>query len=151
MKPLTFREFLEAIGQGQWNKALENVTVENPLSDAFHALLLQFVRDFFLVGGMPAAINAYLQSQSYIEALYEQKSLLDIYRLDLAKYGKKKEFAHLQKLFEACPEFVAKHFRYSKINPESTTPQESINMHFESCIKQTSFLLCMRQEQMASL
>lgn len=122
MKPLSFREFLEAIGQGQWNKALENVTMENPLPDAFHALLLQFVRDFFLVGGMPAAINAYLQSQSYIEALYEQKALLDIYRLDLAKYGKKKEFAHLQRLFEACPELVAKHFRYSKIDPESTNP-----------------------------
>lgn len=122
MKPLSFREFLEAIGQGQWNEALEQVTLENPLPEAFHALLLQFVRDYFLVGGMPAAIKAYLQKQSYIEALYEQKALLDIYRLDLAKYGKKNEFAHLEKLFTASPEFVAKHFRYSKIDPASSNP-----------------------------
>ena len=122
MKPLSFREFLEAVGQGQWNQALENVTLETPLPDSFHALLNQFVRDYFIVGGMPAAIKAYIQSQSYIEALYEQKALLDIYRLDLAKYGRKKEFAHLQRLFEACPEFVAKYFRYSKIDPESTNP-----------------------------
>jgi uncharacterized protein len=54
--------------------------------------------------------------------LHEQKALLDIYRLDLAKYGKKKEFAHLQKLFERSPELVAKHFRYSKIDPEATNP-----------------------------
>jgi len=122
MKPLSFREFLEAIGQGQWNQALEDVTIENPLPEPFHALLMQFVRDYFLVGGMPAAIKAYLKSHSYIEALYEQKALLDVYRLDLAKYGKKKEFAHLQRLFEACPDLVAKHFRYSKIDPESTNP-----------------------------
>lgn len=122
MKPLSFREFLEAIGQGQWHEALETVTLDRPLPESFHTILLQFVRDYFLVGGMPAAVNAYIQSQSYIEALYEQKALIDIYRLDLAKYGKKKEFAHLQKLFESCPELVAKHFRYSKIDPQSTNP-----------------------------
>jgi len=122
MKPLSFREFLEAIGQGQWNEALESVTLEKPLPDAFHALLLRFVRDYYLVGGMPAAIKAYLQSQAYIEALYEQKAILDIYRLDFVKYSKKKEFAHLEKLFTTSPELVAKHFRYSKIDPESTNP-----------------------------
>jgi predicted AAA+ superfamily ATPase len=71
---------------------------------------------------MPAANKSYLQTQSYIEALHEQSALLDIYRLDLAKYGKKQEFTHLEKLFTMSPELVAKHFRYSKIDPESTNP-----------------------------
>lgn len=122
MKPLSFKEFLNAIGQGQWNEVLSNISIENPLPDAFHTLLLQFVRDYFLVGGMPAAIMTYLQSHSYVEALYEQKALLDVYRLDLIKYSKKKEFTHLERLYSACPELVAKHFRYSKIDPESTNP-----------------------------
>lgn len=122
MKPLSFREFLRAIGQGQWEEAIENTTLSTPLSEEFHHLLMQFVRDYFLVGGMPAAVNAYIQSQSYIEAIHEQRAILDIYRLDLAKYGKKNEFAHLQKLFERSPFFVARHFRYSKIDPESTNP-----------------------------
>lgn len=122
MKPLSFSEFLEAIGEGQWKEALGNISIENPLSETFHSLLIQFVRDYFLVGGMPAAIKAYQESQSYIEALYVQKALIDIYRLDLAKYGKKKEFAHLQRLFEVCPELVAKHFRYSKIDSEAANP-----------------------------
>lgn len=122
MKPLSFIEFLDAIGQGQWKEALETISLELPLPEAFHKLLMQFVRDYFLIGGMPAAVRAYIKSQSYVEALREQKALLDIYRLDLAKYGKKKEFAHLHQLFESCPELVAKHFRYSKIDPESTNP-----------------------------
>lgn len=122
MKPLSFREFLEAIGQGQWNETLESVSLENPLPVAFHELLLRLVRDYYLVGGMPLAIKAYIESKTYLEALYEQKALLDIYRLDLAKYSKKKEFAHLERLFSATPELVTKHFRYSKIDPESTNP-----------------------------
>ncbi len=122
MKPLSFIEFINAIGQGQWEEALKAISLENPLSDAFHSHLMQFVKDYFLIGGMPAAINAYRNSQSYIEVIREQKALLDIYRLDLAKYGQKKEFAHLQRLFESCPQLVVKHFRYSKIDPESTNP-----------------------------
>jgi uncharacterized protein len=122
MKPLSFSEYLEAIGQGKWREALESVSLDQPLPDAFHGHLMQFVRDYFLIGGMPAAVKSHVKSHSHIETLREQKALLDMYRLDLAKYGKKKEFAHLQKLFETSPEFVGKHFRYSKIDPESTNP-----------------------------
>ena len=122
MKPLSFREFMRAIGQGRWVEELEKISLENPLTEGFHHHLLEFVRDYFLIGGMPAAIKAYIQSQSYIETLREQKALLDIYRLDLAKYGKKNEFAHLQKLFERSPQLATKHFRYSKIDPESAHP-----------------------------
>jgi predicted AAA+ superfamily ATPase len=122
MKPLSFREFLRAIGQPQWEEELENVSLTTPFPEVFHNHLLKFVRDYFLVGGMPAAVNTYIRSQSYLETVREQKALLDIYRLDLAKYGKKNEFAHLQRLFEKAPYFVAKHFRYSKIDPESSNP-----------------------------
>ena len=122
MKPLSFREFLASIGQGQWKEQLESITLEKSIPQGFHNQLMQFVRDYFLIGGMPAAIKAYINSKSYMETLREQKALLDIYRLDLAKYGKKNEFAHLQTLFESSPQLVAKHFRYSKIDPESTHP-----------------------------
>lgn len=122
MKPLSFQEFMLAIGQGQWIEALEQVTLKNPLTEGLHNHVMQFVKDYFFIGGMPAAISSYIKSHSYLEVIYEQKSLLDIYKLDLAKYGKKKEFFHLQKLFELAPQFVAKHFRYSKIDPESSHP-----------------------------
>ncbi len=122
MRPLSFREFLHAIGQGQWEELLETISFEKPLSEAFHNLLIQFIKEYFLIGGMPAAVKAYIDTNSYVEVMREQKALLDIYRLDLAKYGQKKEFAHLQRLFEISPQLVAKHFRYSKIDPESTNP-----------------------------
>ena len=105
--------------RGNGKKLFEAVSLENPATNKFHPLLMQFVRDYFLIGGMPAAVNAYIKTRSYVEPMRVQKALLDIYRLDLAKYGRKKEFAHLQRLFEKCPDLVAKHFRYSKIDPES--------------------------------
>lgn len=122
MKPLSFSEFLDAIDQGQWKEGIKSITLQNPLSDPFHNLLLQFIRDYFLVGGMPMAVKSYARTKSYIEVQRDQKALLDMYRLDLAKYTKKNQFAYLQRLFEICPQLVAKHFRYSKIDPESTNP-----------------------------
>lgn len=122
MKPLSFLEFLDAIGQGQWKKAMEEITLENPFPEGFHNILLQYVRDYFLIGGMPAAVNSYVQSRSFVETMHEQQALLDMYRLDLVKYGKRKELAHLQTLFESSPQLVAKHFRYSKIDSECTHP-----------------------------
>lgn len=122
MKPLSFQEFMRAIGQGQWEEALQTISLDKPLQEAFHTLLLRYVKDYFLIGGMPAAVKAYKESNSYLEVLRVQKAILDIYRLDLAKYGQKREFAHLQRLFESCPQLVAKHFRYSKIDPESANP-----------------------------
>ena len=122
MKPLNFREFLHAIGQGQWEELLQQTHLNKPISQEFHTHLLQFVRDYFLVGGMPAAIQSYLHTRSYVEVQRVHRALLDVYRLDLAKYGQKNEFAYLQQLFEKAPFLVAKHFRYSKIDPESTNP-----------------------------
>ena len=122
MKPLSFREFLQAIGQGQWEELLGECDLGKPIPEEFHTHLLQFVRDYFLIGGMPAAVKSYVTSRSYVEVQREHRALLDIYRLDLAKYGQKNEFAHLQKLFNRAPFLVAKHFRYSKIDPESTNP-----------------------------
>lgn len=122
MKPLTFREFMQAIGQGQWEQLLQETDFHKTIPEEFHRHLLEFVREYFLIGGMPAAIRTYLNTRSYVEVQREHRALLDIYRLDLAKYGQKKEFSHLQKLFDQAPFFVAKHFRYSKIDPESTNP-----------------------------
>lgn len=122
MKPLSFLEFLEALGQKQWIEAIQTATDRDPISQDFHNLLMRFVRDYYLIGGMPKAILSYTKNNSYLEAIRTQTALLDLYRLDLGKYGKKKEFPYLQRLFEKAPLFVAQHFRYSKIDPESSNP-----------------------------
>lgn len=122
MKPLSFIEFLEAIGQGGLCKLLASTSIENPISGAVHEHILRFVRDFFFVGGMPAAVSRFSQTHSYLDCQRIQASILDFYRLDLAKYSKKNQYKNLHILFNRIPEFVGKHFKYSKIDPETSNP-----------------------------
>ena len=122
MKPLSFIEFLQAISQEQLLKLIEQASLEQPIPNDFHNHLLKFVKDYFLIGGMPQCINMFNQTKTYTEVLRSQAALLDVYRLDLGKYGRARQFPYLQRLFERAPELVAQHFRYSKIDPEASNP-----------------------------
>ena len=122
MKPLSFQEYLQAIGQGSLNEILASVTMENPLQEALHQHLLGFVRDFFFVGGMPKVVQKFSESRSYLECQRLQASILDFYRLDLAKYAKKTQFKNLDTLFRRLPQMIGQHFKYSHIDPESANP-----------------------------
>ncbi|MCE5319345.1 MAG: ATP-binding protein, partial [Parachlamydia sp.] len=122
MKPLSFTEFMQAIGQGGLNEMLETTTIDQPLSEVLHQHLLRYVRDFFFVGAMPAVVAKFQESNSYQDCLRLQASILDFYRLDLAKYAQKSQYKHLHTLFHRIPELVGQHFKYSKIDPHSANP-----------------------------
>lgn len=122
MMPLSFVEYLEAVGQGQLIELIETASLENPLDTFLHELLQNHVRDYFLVGGMPAVVNLYCKTNSYLEVLRRQKALLNVYQLDFAKYADKIQHHYLKRLFERAPEMVAKHFKFSKVDPEAPNP-----------------------------
>lgn len=122
MKPLSFMEYLQAIGQGGLNDILSTITVENPPPLELHQHFLRFVRDFFFVGGMPAVVAKFFQSHSYLDCQRIHATILDLYQLDLAKYGKKNQYKNLHILFDRIPELTGLHFKYSKIDPESANP-----------------------------
>jgi predicted AAA+ superfamily ATPase len=122
MGPLSFEEFLLAIEKKMLIKEIEHATLEKAVDPLAHKLLLEHVHEYCLVGGMPKVIKHYLQTNSYLEAQRHQIALYDLYRLDFGKYSKKTQARSLQRLFDRSPELVAKHFRYSKIDPESSNP-----------------------------
>jgi len=120
MKPLSFIEFLNANSQSGLVDLLSSISLENPISETLHEHLLQYVRDFFFIGGMPRIVDKFSQNQSFLACQHAQSAILDMYGLDLAKYSKKKEYKNLHILFDRIPEFVGQHFKYSKIDPESS-------------------------------
>lgn len=122
MRPMSFMEFLEAIGQSGLNEILSTVTIDKPLPEQLHRHLLNYVRDFFFIGGMPGVVEKFSKNLSYHDTQRVQASILDFYRLDLAKYGKKSQYKNLEYLFNKVPDFVGQHFKYSKIDPHSPNP-----------------------------
>jgi hypothetical protein len=84
VRPLSFFEFLRAVG----NDVAAEMVASKPreVSAASHDALLQAMRDYLVVGGMPAAVAAYAADRQRSAALEQQRELVRVYRDDFPKY-----------------------------------------------------------------
>lgn len=85
MYPMSFFEFLDNIGQ---YLLLEYLESENwSVIDAFHDKLVDYLRLYYFIGGMPEAVANYLQFQDLNEVRAIQEKILLGYENDFAKYA----------------------------------------------------------------
>lgn len=122
MHPLSFMEYLQAVDQQGLCEIVASMSLKNLPSEEIHNHLLRFVRDFFYVGGMPASAVKFSQNRSFLEVQRIQASILDFYRLDLAKYSKKSQYKNMELLYRRLPVLVGQHFKYNKIDSGSSNP-----------------------------
>lgn len=89
MYPLSFKEFLTAMDRPGWVEAIEKAGVDKPIFDALHNNLVEALRSFLLVGGMPASIAAWLEEHSYLKCAEIQEDIQQTYFDDFSKYSGK--------------------------------------------------------------
>ncbi|GAB5411373.1 MAG: ATP-binding protein [Chlamydiales bacterium] len=118
MRPLTFVEFLDSMGEAKMREHLKEITLENPPLAAIHNKYLDLLRLYLALGGMPEVIYEYSQTQDLSRCQKIQTTLLNSYRDDFGKYAKYTEYNHLRLLYERAPGVIAKWFKYSKIDPD---------------------------------
>lgn len=119
VKPLSFNEYLIANDAFKLPKLLTDTSVQNPIPDVVHDLLIKYVQQYFLVGGMPAAIAAYLRTNSFLKTQEIHAILLNVYQSDFNKYAKESQHKYLRLLFEKIPALIGTQFKYSKIDPDA--------------------------------
>ena len=68
---------------------------------------------------MPAVVDKYIETKSFLAAHRLQTVLLESYRNDFGKYASQAQFKYLQKFFERAPYLVGQHFKYVKIDPDA--------------------------------
>lgn len=122
MKPMSFIEFLEAIGRQSLIEQLHKISLKKPPSEAIHQEFLKYVHLYFLIGGMPEVIDTYRKEHSLLSCRRIQEMLLSAYKKDFGKYAPKTQHKYLQRIFEQAPHYVANNVRYSKIDPEASNP-----------------------------
>lgn len=86
MYPFSFDEFLLAQGLDTTVDFKHKATSLSPLPEAVHNKLVEQLKIFYLVGGMPAAITEWVESKSYIECTRVHNDILDTYQDDFSKY-----------------------------------------------------------------
>ncbi len=116
LKPCSFQEFLMACGDQKLLDCLSQVTLQSGVDRVIHELLLEKLRLYFFVGGMPEAIASYQKNKNLNLCRQVHASLLDTYRNDFGKYNRHVRSDYLQKLFDKAPGLVAQHFKYVAID-----------------------------------
>ena len=88
MYPMDFEEFLYANGIGEYaieamRKSFDN---QQGLSDTIHAKMLDLFKKYLIVGGMPDAVNTFVESRNILKIRSIQNEIHDLYEVDCTKY-----------------------------------------------------------------
>ncbi len=116
MKPLSFSEFLVAMGENKLLEIIDNLDWQKMPNIALHQHLLTLVKKYSVVGGMPRVVSEYASGNNLGECRKIQTIILRTYRDDFGKYASKIKHRYLQKIFYAVPKMVGKKFKYSQVD-----------------------------------
>ena len=122
--PLRFDEFLNALGQ----KHLVSLIQEHfeqmlEMPEEIHQELLYWYERYLYIGGMPAAVNQYMERESFINVPEVQNLILNAYIADMAKYTSDNESTKIRNAFLSMPAQLAKEnkkFQYKLIRKGAT-------------------------------
>lgn len=114
MYPLDFEEFISCVGIndtviGALREAWQNRTA---VDGFIHGKILELFRLYLVVGGMPAAVNKYLESNNLQEVMTMQQDIIRLYKRDIAQYDPNNKL-YIEKIFNLIPpELNAKNKRF---------------------------------------
>lgn len=104
MFPLDFEEFLWAMGCGK--EAVEAMklrfSANESLNDSMHNYMLQQFKIYLLVGGMPDAINKFLENRNIAQVRAIQQDILTLYKIDASQYDEEKKLV-IRKIYDMIP------------------------------------------------
>jgi predicted AAA+ superfamily ATPase len=113
--PMTFGEFLMA----DRHNDLYQILINNQLKEFHHPILLEELKKFYFIGGMPKSIQTYLDTDSFIEVRKIQEELIQTYVADFPKYGKRLNLERLSHVFREVPLHLGKKIIYQHIDRDS--------------------------------
>ena len=89
--PMTFDEFLMNSNNMLYHTIQKAYDAKNPLDAQIHELAMEQIYKYLLVGGMPEAVDAYIDSGNLLEAREILKALYDNYLADMELYQASQE------------------------------------------------------------
>lgn len=114
MFPLDFEEFISCVGvNDSVIGALREAWINRTAADEFvHGKIMELSRLYLVVGGMPAAVCKYLESNNLQEVMTAQQDIIQLYRRDIAKYDPDNKL-YIEEIFNLIPpELNAKNKRF---------------------------------------
>ncbi len=103
--PLSFREFLDATGNTMLKELFDSKNIDS--MDSFAPKAVDLLRKYYVVGGMPAAVDAFSQGAELSEVRKIQTDILDGYERDFAKHAPSRILSRMMEAWESIPSHLA--------------------------------------------
>ena len=125
MYPMDFEEFLWANGitEPMIDSLKNSLAAETPVPEALHNRFRQLLLQYTVVGGMPDAVQTFVDTKQMDAVLQIQRDIVRSYEDDMIKYADKKDKARIRECFESIPKQLSKEnkkFQYSVVKKGST-------------------------------
>ena len=132
MYPLDFEEYMWANGiqQSTFDYLKECYDTASRVSDTVHETLSKLFYSYLVVGGMPENVQIYVDTHDIAKVVMNQRSILDLYRLDIAKYASENEKVKIKAIFDSIPSQLNEKNRRFKLN--SIHPDARM-LRYEDC------------------
>ena len=124
MYPLDFEEFLWALN---YEKLADEIKThyanDEAMPDALHNVALELYQKYFIVGGMPAAVQSFINTDSFLKVQVVQNDILNEYIADMAKYADAVTSVKIRACYDSIPAQLAKEntkFQYKVVQRGGT-------------------------------
>ena len=107
LQPFSFEEFLLANGEEALIEFIKNDGISE-IPRAITEKLTDYLKIYFIVGGMPSAVNSWLETRDYSVVEARQRDTLETYENDFSKHAPKNIVPKLRYLWNSVPSQLAK-------------------------------------------
>ena len=118
MFPMDFEEFLWAMGEEMLMPFIKDCfKSKKPMGQLMHRRAMDYFRLYMIVGGMPQAVEKYVETRDFSKVDKLKRRILDLYRSDISKFAKGYD-TKVKSIFEEIPFQLQKHekkFRLSAL------------------------------------
>ena len=104
MYPLDFEEFALAnrVSPNVIDALREAFEEKRPVDAVVHERMMALFRLYLVVGGMPAAVMKYLETNNLRDVIGEQQAIIALYKKDIARYDPEEKL-YLEDIFDLIP------------------------------------------------
>ena len=106
--PMTFLEFLDAMGESRYRQMLEETDAFVPFAGPFHQDLIRLLTQYYVVGGMPETVRYFADKGDVRQAREIQNEIINSYVLDFAKHAPAADIPKLTQIWESIPKHLGR-------------------------------------------
>lgn len=108
MYPMTFEEFVRADGGGKYIDGIRKLDKCRQLGEEYTVPLEKYLMNYYIVGGMPEVVQAFVDTHDYKEIDIIQSRILSDYADDFGKYTTPQTANKIRQIWDAIPVQIAR-------------------------------------------